>query len=270
MMSTAMDAAPHRALPPEAGALLEAATRAATAAEFRAAAASWLARHARAEAVLFARFPAADHEPAGRVGLSADWMARLLGGLPRYGSDFAQIAAASARWGGFLRGRDTDMEDWARRAGRAGFEEDLVFPLGIRRGTGATLLVRGAPVGTVLVGRERASRPFTEPECDALDALLPILALGEAVHAAHAAPADPPAGPPPRPARVPRLTPREANVLEYLVLGLANREIGLALGTSVNTVRKQVAALFAKLEVASRAELVAVAFREGLAPHARA
>jgi DNA-binding NarL/FixJ family response regulator len=48
------------------------------------------------------------------------------------------------------------------------------------------------------------------------------------------------------------------------VLGLQNREIAAALGTSVNTVRKQLVSLFEKLEVASRAELVAVAMRDAL------
>lgn len=276
------DAVLARPLPPGAGALLEAATAAASAAEFRAAAAAWLARHTGAEAVLLARLSEDDRATAGLVGLGPAWLARLTAGMPRYGSDLAQIAAASLRGGGFLRGRDTDLEDWARRAGRAGFEEELVFPIGLRHGTAAALRVRDAQVGSVLLGRERASGPFTDAECDALDAVLPILALGEAVHAPPAAsPAGPPptaapADPPRPPLSLPRsvrrasISPRERDVLGYLVLGLQNREIGVALGTSVNTIRKQVASLFGKLEVASRAELVAVALREGLVPDAGA
>jgi DNA-binding CsgD family transcriptional regulator len=43
----------------------------------------------------------------------------------------------------------------------------------------------------------------------------------------------------------------------YLQLGLTNREIALACGTSPNTVRNQLAALFRKAEVSTRTELVA-------------
>jgi hypothetical protein len=41
----------------------------------------------------------------------------------------------------------------------------------------------------VMIGRERASRRFTDGECDLLNGILPILAMGEAIHAS--APAAP-------------------------------------------------------------------------------
>jgi DNA-binding CsgD family transcriptional regulator len=53
------------------------------------------------------------------------------------------------------------------------------------------------------------------------------------------------------------LTPREREIGNYLLLGYTNREIALGLDSSPNTVRNQLAALFRKAEVSTRAELVA-------------
>jgi len=55
----------------------------------------------------------------------------------------------------------------------------------------------------------------------------------------------------------PALSPREAEIIDLLNRGLSSRDIASVLGTSVNTVRNQVWRLMARLEVATRAELVA-------------
>ncbi|HEX2686384.1 MAG TPA: hypothetical protein VHN14_07190 [Kofleriaceae bacterium] len=123
---------------------------------------------------------------AGLVGLDLAWLRRLVDGFGRYRVDFAQIAVLSRRWRGFTRARDTYLNDWPRRHGSAGFNEDLVFPYGLVSGTAAVLEVRRAQIGMVLVGRERSSRSFTDGECDLLNGILPILAMGEAIHASTA------------------------------------------------------------------------------------
>ena len=56
-----------------------------------------------------------------------------------------------------------------------------------------------------------------------------------------------------------RLTPREAEVLDALVRGMSNKEISRALYISPNTVKRHLQAIFAKLEVNSRAAAVAKA-----------
>jgi DNA-binding NarL/FixJ family response regulator len=61
-----------------------------------------------------------------------------------------------------------------------------------------------------------------------------------------------------------RLTPREVETLDLLRRGLSNDHIGKALGLSKSTVKKHVAAIFLKLEVADRAEAVAAGFERGL------
>lgn len=51
-----------------------------------------------------------------------------------------------------------------------------------------------------------------------------------------------------------RLTKREKDVLEEVVRGKTNQEIGVALGISVKTVEKHLESIFRKLEVESRVE----------------
>jgi DNA-binding NarL/FixJ family response regulator len=60
------------------------------------------------------------------------------------------------------------------------------------------------------------------------------------------------------------LTTREVQVLEAVVAGKTNQEIGLSLGISEKTVEKHLEGVFAKLEVASRVEAAVRAVREGL------
>jgi DNA-binding NarL/FixJ family response regulator len=52
------------------------------------------------------------------------------------------------------------------------------------------------------------------------------------------------------------LSTREQQIAMLVVEGLSNKEIGALLGTSANTVRKQVAQVYRKLGVRGRVELV--------------
>jgi DNA-binding NarL/FixJ family response regulator len=61
-----------------------------------------------------------------------------------------------------------------------------------------------------------------------------------------------------------RLSPREHDVLEALADGLTDKEIGLRLGISTETVRTHMAGLFGKLGVESRLQALAFAVRWGL------
>lgn len=60
------------------------------------------------------------------------------------------------------------------------------------------------------------------------------------------------------------LTGREVEVLQLVSEGLVNREIGLRLYLSEETVKSHVRHLLAKLQARSRAHAVAVGFRRGL------
>jgi two-component system, LuxR family, response regulator FixJ len=67
-----------------------------------------------------------------------------------------------------------------------------------------------------------------------------------------------------------KLTPREREVLQRLVQGLANKEIARELVISTNTVKRYLKSIFEKLEVDSRAAAVAQAMNAGMKVSPRA
>jgi DNA-binding NarL/FixJ family response regulator len=62
----------------------------------------------------------------------------------------------------------------------------------------------------------------------------------------------------------PHLTERELEVLHLVAQGLGNREIGMRLFVSEETVKSHVKTLLEKLHARSRAHAVALALRGGL------
>ena len=98
----------------------------------------------------------------------------------------------------------------------------------------------------VVLGRD-LDPIFRGPELELLRLALPVLTLADS-HAADLADS-----------LGARLSPREEEIFAYLQRGYSNRQIGLVLGTSPLTVRNQLARLFRKVGVASRAELVGLA-----------
>lgn len=63
---------------------------------------------------------------------------------------------------------------------------------------------------------------------------------------------------------VPKLSPRQTEVLESITRGLSNEDIAHQLGISVARVREHLTTLFEKLGAANRAEAVAIALRKHL------
>lgn len=70
--------------------------------------------------------------------------------------------------------------------------------------------------------------------------------------------------PPVRASLFPGLTPREREVLEWVARGRSNTDISRALGVSGKTVRNHVSNIFAKLQVADRAQAIIRARSAGL------
>lgn len=66
---------------------------------------------------------------------------------------------------------------------------------------------------------------------------------------------------PPPPASPATLTHREQEVLGLVCEGLTNAEIAAALGTAASTVKTQISSILAKMDVANRTELAALASR---------
>lgn len=98
----------------------------------------------------------------------------------------------------------------------------------------------------VVLGRE-VDPGFRGPELELLRLALPVLTLADAQAADLAD------------SLGARLSPREEEIFSYLQRGYSNRQIALVLGTSPLTVRNQLARLFRKVGVSSRAELVGLA-----------
>jgi DNA-binding CsgD family transcriptional regulator len=90
---------------------------------------------------------------------------------------------------------------------------------------------------------ERGGGAFGAREVDWLRALLPTLILADEGTAASAGPSR-------------ALTPREADVVEYVRLGYTNAQIALATGRSVPAVRNLLVRIFDKTGVRTRAQLV--------------
>ncbi len=63
----------------------------------------------------------------------------------------------------------------------------------------------------------------------------------------------------------PELTPRELEVLQLIVEGMCNKEIGAKLGLSENTIKNHVKMILDKLGVADRTQAATTALRRGLA-----
>ena len=60
------------------------------------------------------------------------------------------------------------------------------------------------------------------------------------------------------------MPPRERQILELIADGKTNREIGVALNISTNTIKNSLSRAFIRLGVNSRAHAVAVAIARGL------
>lgn len=134
------------------------------------------------------------------------------------------------------------------------FYREVVAGLGIRVFAVGILEAPGRPPQCIYLGRTSRGARFKGRELAMLRAAVPILALGHALHERKVAP--PPARAPSQaPLPSPRLTAREDQILMYLSKGFRNAEIAAALGTSPATVKNQVSAILAKLDVSNRTEL---------------
>jgi FixJ family two-component response regulator len=63
-----------------------------------------------------------------------------------------------------------------------------------------------------------------------------------------------------------QLTPREVEVLQFVIAGRLNKEIASELGTSEKTIKKHRGHFMKKLQIQSVAELVRFSLESGLQP----
>ena len=173
------------------------------------------------------------------AGVAEAYVSQCEAAAARYWPDrLALNEAALAR-----AGVAEDLDVFAERERDARpFYREVVSGLGIRSIAACVLVFREEPIAAIYLGRTSRGATFRR-QLDALRRALPTLSLGYAAQLAR-----------PRP---PNLTAREREVLTHAGRGLTNAEIAIALGTSPNTVKKQIASLLEKCEAANRTELVA-------------
>jgi DNA-binding CsgD family transcriptional regulator len=169
-----------------------------------------------------------------------------LGSWQTYRGETSPMAGEAARRRGVVIDREV-LTDNDRR--KCAYFADLMAPVG---GTDSLLVYAhfgGHVVGLIVLGK--CGRPFTHAAVRACEAIVPALSVSMiAVEcAATRLQSDPTMS----------LTSREREVIDYLRLGYRNAEIALAMDTSPNTVRNQLAAIYQKLGAANRAEAVCLA-----------
>jgi DNA-binding CsgD family transcriptional regulator len=131
---------------------------------------------------------------------------------------------------------------------------DILLPQGTRTILCAFVRHREQTLCQLVLKRHGRSTPFRARDASSLWPLLPALALADAGFQ-HASPGcwvdtDPPVCADTRP-----LGSRETEVALLVSKGMRNGEIAMLLGTSCETVKKQVRSVFGKLGVSNRAEL---------------
>lgn len=174
-------------------------------------------------------------------GLGELHRSRLASGAHRYAAELAPVLHAAHARGGVA----VDSDVLGAQLATLRYHRELVAPLGGGHSLLCPLTRQGGALGLIVLGRE-PSRAFRPPELGRVQRVRRAVTLG-LMALAGAEPGTPPGV---------ALTGRERELGDLVSRGYTNPEIALALGTSPHTVRNQLARLFVKLEVTTRAELV--------------
>jgi DNA-binding CsgD family transcriptional regulator len=177
----------------------------------------------------------------GQRGLAPQFALRMREHAATYGAELAPVFARAR----CERGIAVDRDTLGRAFERTRVYREFVAPHDGHSTALVMLSLGGLQVATLALGRCDRTR-FSTRDMDTLAGLVPALSVCELAVRNAGRSTDY------------RLTPREAQVLDYLERGLTNREIARACGTSPHTVRNQLRTIFAKLGASTRAEAVAI------------
>jgi DNA-binding CsgD family transcriptional regulator len=140
-----------------------------------------------------------------------------------------------------------------RERERLALYDEILFPQGTRSILASMVHYHGRVVAQIVLKRHGSSRPFCPKDVTILRRMLPAMALADAGYQFVAG-----CKPPDTRASYGTLSPRETQVVELACKGMHNREIATLLGTSRETVKKQVQSAFEKVGVCNRTELAMV------------
>jgi serine/threonine protein kinase/DNA-binding CsgD family transcriptional regulator len=186
---------------------------------------------------------------ATNVGIAPDLFDSYLRHRSRYYLSLYPLMTAMLQNGGLAVDRDV-LRERAQREQLDVYRE-VLLPAGVTSYVACSLTFQGRASGVLTVNRHDGRAPFAPGQVEALRALLGPMAVADTAVAARQRPTDPPWTLP-----AAALTPRENEVAQLLVAGLQNKEIAAALGTSIETVRKQSIRVYEKLGVSGRHGLV--------------
>ncbi|MGD0526744.1 MAG: protein kinase [Polyangiaceae bacterium] len=179
---------------------------------------------------------------ATNVGIEAGLFDRYLRHRSRYYLSLYPLMTAMLQNGGLA----VDTEVLREREPLDVYRE-VLSPAGVASLVASTLTFQGRASGVLIINRHHAGAPFEPGELEPLRALLGPMAIADTAVAARVRPVEPLSTLP-----AADLTPRENEVARLLLAGLQNKEIAAALGTSMETVRKQSIRVYEKLGVSGR------------------
>lgn len=214
--------------------------------EYEAARLAWLGRAVGFEASYFGAASPQQILTPIVSGVDTGRVSRCEANADRYWQDRFTLQRAALSDGGVVADHDALT---AKARDRMPFYREVVSGHGIRATAVAILRLRGQVSGSVYLGRTARGARFGG-ELALLRRALPVLALGEAVHAepnvsSEAIAVDA------------CLTPRERTVLQLLCRGWTNAHIAVQLGSSPSTVKNQVSAILRKTKLQNRTQLTA-------------
>jgi DNA-binding CsgD family transcriptional regulator len=166
----------------------------------------------------------------------------------QYGRDMEPVVRASLVAGGV----SLDKRSSSHRS-RLAIYNDILVPSQIRQGMFCHVELGGKTLALCILART-SKESMSDRSAATVRSLLPVFELGDRVLGRR--PPVPEEEPP-----IAGLSPREREVTDLLTLGYTNPEIAMALGSSVHTVRNQVASIFRKAGASTRAELVGIVKR---------
>jgi DNA-binding NarL/FixJ family response regulator len=204
--------------------------------------------------------PASENERSRIAGLgsSAPYADQFIANRPRYAKSLGRYLRA------YQHGPVIDSDVYrGRERRRLVAYEELFLPQGASSILASAVRYRCRPTAVIVLKRHGRNAPFRARDAEALEALLPAIALADAgfdysLGAAQAAPV--------RGTNWGALSPREAQVAQLASRGMRNGEIAALLGTSFETVKKQLRSVVDKLDVSNRTELAMVWATSGSTP----
>jgi DNA-binding CsgD family transcriptional regulator len=184
----------------------------------------------------------------GMFSVSPSWRSYFLASKARYERSIERLLRAMKSGQPVI---DSDVYERRERE-RLDLYAEILLPQGSRSVLCATVPHRGRSLGQLTLKRHGRGTAFRDRDAESLNLLIPALALADAgFQHSPALSADLA----PLCAVMPALGSREAEVAVLVCKGMRNREIAMLIGTSCETVKKQVHSVFAKVGVSNRAEL---------------